>query len=86
MIAGAHPVEIGGESLWMHPERALLWPAQNALLVADTHFGKSRIFRRHGIPVPAGADLHDRERLRALLRESAASRLFVLVVLINGVM
>jgi len=38
------------------PERALLWPAERLLLVADLHLGKDATFRAHGIPVPLGCD------------------------------
>lgn len=84
MIGGARSIELAGETLWMHPDRALLWPAQQAVLVADTHFGKGRIFRHHGIAVPAGADRHDRQRLQGLLQQSGASRLLVLGDFLHG--
>ena len=32
----------------------MYWPAQQAILLADTHFGKAATFRNEGIPVPFG--------------------------------
>lgn len=32
----------------------MYWPSQQAILLADTHFGKAATFRNQGIPVPAG--------------------------------
>jgi DNA ligase-associated metallophosphoesterase len=71
-------LETHGETLWLHPERAVLWPARRTVIVADTHFGKSALFGRHGVAVPAGSDGHDRERLSRLIRETGAERLLVL--------
>ena len=36
------------------PEKALYWPAQQALLIADVHFGKAAAYRSLGQPVPHG--------------------------------
>ncbi len=32
----------------------MFWPSQQAILLADTHFGKAATFRNGGIPVPTG--------------------------------
>jgi DNA ligase-associated metallophosphoesterase len=69
---------IEGEELLLHPARALIWPRRRTVIVADTHFGKSAHFGRHGIAVPAGADEDDRERLNRLIAESDAKRLIIL--------
>lgn len=71
-------ISVHGETLWLHPQRAVLWPARRTVIVADTHFGKSAIFGRHGFAVPAGSDHHDRERLSRLVRETGAGRLLIL--------
>lgn len=42
----------------MLPEKAIFWPAQEALLIADLHLGKVEHFRKAGIAVPADA-AHD---------------------------
>lgn len=72
------PVRVQGEELLLHPERAVIWPHCRTVIVADTHFGKSGYFGRHGIAVPAGADDADRRRLNNLLLETGARRLVIL--------
>ena len=84
MSAGALAVEIQGETLLLHPERALSWPAQRLLVVSDTHFGKSHVFARHGIAVPAGSDAVDRSRIDALLRSTGSERLLILGDFLHG--
>jgi DNA ligase-associated metallophosphoesterase len=69
---------IHGETLVLHPERALYWPRRRTLIVADTHFGKTGHFGRHGIPVPAGTDAADRQRLTRLVTALDARRLIIL--------
>jgi DNA ligase-associated metallophosphoesterase len=71
-------LDVHGETLWLHPERAVLWPARRTVIVADTHFGKSALFGRHGVAVPAGSDHHDRERLSRLIEATGAERLLIL--------
>ncbi|RMG56158.1 MAG: ligase-associated DNA damage response endonuclease PdeM [Bacteroidetes bacterium] len=60
-------IELHGESLRLLPDRALYWPARQALLLADLHLGKSGHFRRHGIPVPGLASSHTLRRLETLV-------------------
>ena len=47
-------VEAGGHALVLLPEKALWWPEERTLLVADAHFGKAVSFRSLGVPVPRG--------------------------------
>jgi DNA ligase-associated metallophosphoesterase len=78
MSAGTLPLLIHGEELLLHPDRAVIWPRRRSVIVADTHFGKSGHFGRHGIAVPAGAEAADRERLNRLIVEASAQRLIIL--------
>ncbi|WP_066331751.1 ligase-associated DNA damage response endonuclease PdeM [Azohydromonas lata] len=71
-------VERGGERLRLLAERALWWPAQQALLVADAHFGKAASFRRLGVPVPQGTTGHNLDVLTRLAARHGARRLLVL--------
>ena len=84
MTPAAAVLQVRGQSLVLHPERAVEWREQRSVIVADTHFGKSSIFRRHGIPVPDGSDEHDRQRLGALLQRVDAARLIVLGDFLHG--
>jgi DNA ligase-associated metallophosphoesterase len=45
---------VGGTELVLMGNRTAWWPDQNAILLADAHFGKAATFRKAGIPVPAG--------------------------------
>jgi DNA ligase-associated metallophosphoesterase len=71
-------IVVRGEELLLHPDRAVIWPRIGAVIVADTHFGKSSVFNRHGLAVPAGTDEMDQERLTRLLTTSGSRRLIVL--------
>jgi uncharacterized protein len=71
-------VTIRNEQLLMHPDRAVIWPKAAAVIVADTHFGKSGVFNRNGLAVPGGTDEADLERLTRLIRASSSRRLIVL--------
>lgn len=61
----------------MH-QRALYWPEQEALLIADPHWGKGASFRSAGLPVPAGSTLDDLRRLDHALQQCGARRLLIL--------
>jgi len=78
MTSGIWPLPICGEELLLHPDRAVIWPRCHTVVVADTHFGKSSYFGRHGIPVPAGTEEHDRDRIERLLVSHNARRLVIL--------
>jgi uncharacterized protein len=77
-MKGAVELRIHGETLWLHPERAVVWERGRALIVADTHFAKSSALARHGLAIPAGTDEGDRTRLTRLISEVSAKRLIIL--------
>jgi DNA ligase-associated metallophosphoesterase len=77
-LSGTVSLCIGGETLLLHPERAVLWPRAGAVIVADIHFGKSSSFGRHGLAVPAGSDQEDRARLTRLIESFDSHRLIIL--------
>lgn len=60
------------------PARAVYWPVEGMLIVADMHLGKSDTFREAGIPVPRGTARATLDRLAETLRSSGARRLVVL--------
>ncbi|GGC73388.1 ligase-associated DNA damage response endonuclease PdeM [Undibacterium terreum] len=47
-------LSIAGELLLLLPQKAIYWPRERTLIVADVHFGKAASFRTLGIPVPRG--------------------------------
>jgi DNA ligase-associated metallophosphoesterase len=71
-------VVIAGETLTLHPERAVYWRRMRTLLVADPHWGKAAAFRAGAIPVPRGTTTVGLARLDALLDRTGATRLIVL--------
>lgn len=71
-------ITVTGQTLLLHPDRAVIWPKAGAIIVADTHFGKSSVFNRNGLAVPGGTDADDRARLTRLLSSCGGRRLIVL--------
>lgn len=70
--------QVAGERLLLLPERAVYWPAERAMLLSDTHFGKASSWRHAGVPVPHGTMPTDLDRLSRLLSASGAEKLMVL--------
>jgi len=60
------------------PERAIYWPAEKALLVADLHLGKSGHFQKHGIPISGEVHFRDLDVLGTLLETHSVERLIIL--------
>ena len=60
-------ITLADETLILLPQRALYWPAQRLLAIADIHFGKAASFRALGVPVPAGTTTQNLDALDALL-------------------
>ena len=76
-------VTAADECLWLLPERAVYWPKERALLVADAHLGKDAAFRGAGFPVPAGTLAGDLERLTLLIERYDTVRLVFLGDLVH---
>ncbi len=77
-MPGAVVISCQGQSLHLLAERAIWWPAERAVLVADVHIGKAATFRALGQPVPGGTTVANLLRLEALVRRCDAARLIVL--------
>lgn len=75
---GALPITLAGESVVLLPERALWWPRERALWVADVHLGKAASFRALGQPVPSGTTRDNLDRLSGLIDALGARSLVVL--------
>lgn len=74
----AMPVQVAGEALELLAQRALHWPRERTVFVADVHLGKAATFRAGGVPVPRGATAGDLERLALIVARTKAQRLVVL--------
>lgn len=75
---------LAGEPVTLLGERALYWPAREALLIADLHLGKADLFRRAGIGLPSGGTGDDLARLGRLLRQHPVRRLWILGDVLHG--
>ena len=71
-------VDIAGETLWLLADKALYWPARQALLIADAHFGKAATYRLLGQPVPQGTTARNLQRLDQLLHDYPTRQLIFL--------
>jgi DNA ligase-associated metallophosphoesterase len=79
-----HDIDVAGERLTLHAQRAIYWEARRTLLASDVHFGKGAVFRRAGIAVPSGDTDDDLARLDGLIGEFVPERLIVLGDLVHG--
>jgi DNA ligase-associated metallophosphoesterase len=77
-MAAFLPVVCAGHDFILLPQRALWWPAQSTLFIADPHFGKAATYRALGQPVPSGTTRATLDRLDAVLASWPVRRLIVL--------
>ncbi|HEX8339364.1 MAG TPA: ligase-associated DNA damage response endonuclease PdeM [Tepidisphaeraceae bacterium] len=77
-------VTFGGQLFTLTSDRAVYWPAEGTLLLADLHFGKAATFREFGLPVPAGTTAKDLLRLSTLIGFFNPRRLLVLGDLLHA--
>ena len=60
-------VVVAGEALLLLAEKAVFWPREKMLIIADIHFGKAASFRAAGVPVPRGTTSQNLAALDALI-------------------
>lgn len=60
------------------PEKAMIWEAQNTLILADLHLGKVTHFRKSGMPVPRSAELDNYDRLSFLILNNNIEKVLIL--------
>ena len=77
-VDGALTTALDGERVTLLAERALYWPRERTLFVADVHLGKAAAFRAGGVPLPRGSTAADLARLTRLLERTGALRIVVL--------
>lgn len=77
-------IHLGPLHLQAWPQRALYWPAQKSLLVADLHLGKADTFRQFGIAVPQQVQRSDLQRLSDVLTAVRPQRCLILGDLVHG--
>lgn len=81
---GSRTWTCAGETVELFADRALYWPAQRTLYIADLHLGKGDAFRLAGIALPSGGSALDLARLQRLLQHTGASTLRVLGDFLHG--
>jgi uncharacterized protein len=77
-------IEFGGERLTLLAQKAVLWPREKTLFVADVHLGKAASFRAAGLAVPSGHSRDDVARLSALIEAHNIAHLVVLGDLVHN--
>ncbi len=71
-------IGLAGAELWLLADKAIYYPAERALLIADAHFGKAAAYRKLGQPVPHGTTDDNLQRLDAMLATYDCERLIFL--------
>ena len=84
MADDALTIELAGEQLIVDAQRALVWPAEATMFLADLHLGKSDIFRRAGIPIPEGSTTADLDRIELLVQRYRLKRVVLLGDFLHG--
>lgn len=72
------PIDIAGETLHLLPQKALYWPHEKTLFIADAHFGKAAAFRAAGVPLPPGSTRAQLARVDVCVRTTQAERIVFL--------
>ncbi len=71
-------IQLLGQTLVLHPFKAIFWEEKQALLLADLHLGKAAHFRKEGIPVPAEVRQQNWDKLLSLLVDFKPRRVLFL--------
>ncbi len=77
-------IEFAGETLRLLAQKAVVWPREKTLFIADVHLGKAASFRAAGLAVPSGHSHDDIARIDALLRAYDIAHLIVLGDLVHN--
>ncbi len=72
------PLSFADEEFALSPARALYWPREQALLVADLHLEKASFYARHGQMLPPYDSRETLERLAHAIRDTGARRVYTL--------
>lgn len=70
---------------WFSGQRAIFWEEEKALIVSDTHFGKTGHFRKHGIAVPQQIFKEDLQRFISLVTDFKVEKIIVVGDLFHSV-
>lgn len=70
-------IKFNEEKLVLNNQRALYWPSEKALLLADIHLGKAAHFRKNGIAIPTQVAQTDLTILEKLLQYYKPEKLII---------
>ncbi len=62
-------IEVLGEKIYLHPDKAIYLPDYKLLVVADLHLGKATHFRKAGLPISTSVGRSDLSRLQKLIHD-----------------
>ncbi len=71
-------LDFAGQRFWALPDRALFWPQEKALIVADLHLEKASWYATHGQPLPPYDSRDILDRLAKLAAATCASAIWCL--------
>lgn len=77
-------IVFGKETFILTNQRAVFWPAQNALLLSDLHLGKAAHFRKNGIALPTQVSVQDIQRLKSLVDHYRVTQVIVVGDLLHA--
>ncbi len=72
------PLSFANHEFLLTEDRALYWPAERALLVADLHLEKASYYAQHGQMLPPYDSRDTLERVACAIRETGARRVLTL--------
>ena len=72
------PLSFAGEEFWLTTGRALYWPREAAVLVADLHLEKASFFAQVGQMLPPYDSRETLERVATAIKETGARRVYTL--------
>ncbi|MGZ3246893.1 MAG: ligase-associated DNA damage response endonuclease PdeM [Croceibacterium sp.] len=72
------PLSFAGEEFALVQDRALYWPRERALLVADLHLEKASFYAKYGQMLPPYDSRETLERVALAIRETGARRVYTL--------
>jgi DNA ligase-associated metallophosphoesterase len=78
MVPVSFAFDFCGEEFRFTTGRALYWPREQALLVADLHLEKASFYAKHGQLLPPYDSRETLERLALAIRETGARRVYTL--------
>lgn len=70
-------IHINNQRLILNNLRAVFWADHKSIIVSDLHVGKSKHFRKHGIPISSKVQESDLERLHFLITLYKPERLII---------